>query len=370
MAQTRIINLQRNAGGEVVDMHETRIDHDKQTGWTTDNYPLFKDLREHQVNGKKVTLPLWEAATSLVQPDAANILRSDIRFLAFSRFAEMPRTFSGFTMFADSNKPEESWLRDATIGVLPPVKSGEDFPILSTTFEGSANIVNQQYGGLFEIPMDYVRFDQIGKIRQTASSMGRAARMTEEWKVYDYVTTTGNYTRNSTTDDNDIGANTETATFNGTGLEKGMNVISTSKDRKSGAPLGYKADTIVIGPRMEIPVKMLLLSGDLHRTHGNTTSEIRGTGTVNQYRGMIDNIIISPWFGASYQWALVDSSVESFVFQTVESFNVVQESPQLNSEAWFTADKIRWRVSGYFGLGFVDDRAWYYSDSTTPPTIA
>jgi len=149
-----------------------------------------------------------------------------------------------------------------------------------------------------------------------------------------------------------------------------MAIIGTSKDRKSGAYLGCKADTIIVGPRMEVPVKQLLLSADLNRARGDDAAEERGMGTMNQYRGMVNNIIISPWFGASYQWALCDSTKNSFVYQTVEPFNVYQEQANVTSEAWLTMDKVRYLVQGYFGVGFIDDRAWFYSDSTTAPTVS
>jgi hypothetical protein len=81
-------------------------------------------------------------------------------------------------------------------------------------------------------------------------------------------------------------------------------------------------------------------------------------------------MIVSPWFGNSYQWALVDSKRMSFVFQQVEPFNIFQEDQNITSEAWLTRDLTRYLAQGYFGLGFVDDRPWFYSDSTTAPTVS
>lgn len=367
MAITRTITLTRNAAGDVVDMKETSVDHSSMA--LAENYEILDGLRKVKVNDRQtVNIGLKEAF--LTYPDAANILRTDVRYLAFSKFKEMPRTFEAFTSFTNSNKPQEEYLRDAAIGVIPKAPSGTEAPTLVSNFEGGTIIVNNFHRGRVPILGDWIRFDQIGKIRQLAIELGRAGRQTEEDEVYKYISTAANYNRNSTTNDNNIGANTAATTFDGLGLELAMNTISTSKDRKSGSYLGYKADTIIIGPRMEVPVKQLLLSGDLNRTHGATAAEVRGTGTVNQYKGMIDKIVISPWFSASYAWALCDSTVESFMYQTVEPFDVMQQDTNITSEDWMKLDTIWFLVKGYFGLGFVDDRAWYLSTSSTAPTVA
>ena len=44
---------------------------------------------------------------------------------------------------------------------------------------------------------------------------------------------------------------------------------------------------------MEVPVKQLLMSTDLNRVGGNTTNEVRGMGTQNQYRGLLNTIVVS-----------------------------------------------------------------------------
>jgi phage major head subunit gpT-like protein len=306
-------------------------------------------------------------------PDAQNMLRDGIRYMAFSTYRGIEPTWNSFAHVMTSTREQEEYLRDSAIGTLPEVPSGTEVPELQGGFEGGALIKNKRYAGIVRLKVDDIRFDRIGKIGQVGPDLGRSGRMTEEEVVYNAITTTANYTRNVTTGDNDIGANTEALTFNGTGFEKAVNIISTARDRRSGAYLGFQPDTIIIGPRMEIPVKQLLLTGDLTRVGGNTTNEVRGTGSdINHYRGMIQRIVISPWFGTStaYGWALVDSSVMSFVFQQLEAFNVVQESRGVTSESWLTTDSIRYLVQGYFGTGFVDDRAWFYSSSTTAPTVS
>jgi hypothetical protein len=307
----------------------------------------------------------------LTNPDAANILRQDIRMVAFTALNQMPRSFAGFTDFINSDNPEEEYLRDAAIGVIAPAPSGTEAPRVATGFEGDSNIVNVLRRAIVEILGDWIRFDKIGKIRQVSQEMGLAGRITEEAVVYQYITTTGNYTRNSTTNDNDIGANTSTLTFSADGLRTALNTIGTAKDRKSGAYLGYSADTIVCGPQLLVPVLQLLRSGQLVRTHGATTAEAIGTGQFNPFFGMLSNVIVSPFFDTSFGWALCDSRRGAFKFQTVENFNVYQQSQNVNnSEAWLHLDILEYLIRGYFGVGFVDDRAWFFSNSTTDATVS
>lgn len=369
---TKYIHLERNTEGQVVDMKEVQIDTNAApVDLREDGYNPVQRLRETtDRNGRRINMSLREAF--MTNPDAANMLRSDIRFLAFERYAQMARTFDAFTWMQGSNKPEEEYLRDSTFGVLPKVPSGTVAPELVADFEGGVKIANHRYGGIASVTGDMIRFDQIGKIRQIASGLGHAGRKTEEHAVYSYLTTTGNYTRNSTTKDNDIGANQQNLTWGGVNLETAMSVISTAKDRKSSAYLGFKANTVICGPRLEIPVKQLLLSTDLNRQGGNTTNEQRGGGNQNQYRGLVNNIIVTPWVTLvnDYNWILCDSTVDGFTFQTVEPFNVYQEDANVTSEAWLTRDMVRYLVQGYFGLGFVDDRAWFLSTATAAAAIS
>lgn len=363
----KIIDLSYNSEGHITDIKEREIKSTFDPN-SFNGYQPFQTLREVEVNKKKVRLPLREAL--LTNPDAANILRSDIRLLAFSALNAMPRSFEGFTDFVSSDNEEESYLRDAAIGVIPRAPSGTEAPRMGSGFEGSANIVNNLYRYIVPILGDWIRFDKIGKVRQVSAEMGLSARMTEEWEVYSYITTTTNYSRNSTTNDNDVGANQGTTTFDADGLRTGLRTISTSKDRKSRAYLGYSADTLIIGPGLQIPALQLLRSTELQRTHGSTTAEVIGTGTNNPFIGVISRIVVSPWFGASYQWALTDSRRGTFKFQTVEPFNIFQQTQNVTSEAWLHLDMVEYLIKGYFGVGFVDDRAWFYSDSTTDATVA
>lgn len=366
MTYSKIITLEYGSRGDVQNMKEEVV----RPADVMPEYEPFKQLTEAALPGtdKVARLPLREAF--LLQPDAANILRNDIRYIAFSTYAGIPKVWDAVVNRVTSNRLQEEYLRDAGIGVLPQVASGDEAPELLSTFEGGTTIQNFRYAGIASILGDWIRFDQIGKIRQAATELGRAAAMTEEHAFWSYITTSGNFTRNSSTGDNDKGANQASTTFNALGLDTALVTIATAKDRKSGMYLGYSADTILCGPLMEYPVKQMLLSGDLTRTHGNTTAEVRGMGSYNPYQGLLSKIIVSPWFGASYGWALCDSRANGMVFQQVEPFNIYQESQNATSESWLTRDVTRFLVQGYFGLGFIDDRAWYLSTSTTAPTVS
>jgi hypothetical protein len=358
---------------------------DNQTTIYTDIDPVAGTMKEHTISHDPVANlqeSIWRSAASkgmttrlleafVATPDAASMLRDGIRYLAFTAFAEQPRSFGSFVSLFPSNRPQEEYLRDAGIGTLPSVVSGDDAPLLLSGFDGGVIVKNNRYAGLIEVTQDDIRFDRLGKLRQIAPELGRSARMTEEAAVYAVITNPNNFTRNSSTNDNDVGANTAATTFSGLGLELAYATVATAKDRRSGAYLGLMPDTIICGPRMAWPIRQALFADEFSRN--SNASEVRGTGTTPIYRGLIRNMIVSPWFATTtsgYQWAIVDSTRTSVAFQEVEPFNVLQEGMDASSEAFLTRNSTRFLVSGYFGVGMVDDRAWYYSSSTTAATIS
>ena len=364
-AYSKNIKLHYSPSGELTQTEETI----NRPGRVAEAYDPFELLRYREIDGRKMRVNMLES--SLTTPDAAEILRQDIRFLAFSAFAQMPTSFSGFTWEQSSTNPEESYLRDAGAGVIPQAPSGTPAPKAQLSFEGGANVKNFLHRLIYDFPMDLFRFDKIGMIRQTTSKMGRAASMTLENAVYSYLTTTANYGRADTTGDNDYGANQQTLTWNADNLRTALAIISSAKDRKSGDYLMYSGDTVICGPLMEVPVLMSLTTMALSRVHGATTAEVIGTGAVNVLgNGRINNVVISPWFSNSYAWALCDSNVDGFTLQTVEPFDVFSQPENPSSEDWFKTDSLGYLVKGYFGRGFVDDRAWFYSDSVTDATVS
>jgi phage major head subunit gpT-like protein len=365
-AQVKHIQIVDRQAGRLVETSFDPIDH------------LYESLAEGFAAryGNKRRFSMEEAWVA--SPDAANLLRDGIRFLAFNAYREMPAEWERFTLVQNSDKPQEEYLLDGSVGTFPRVKSGEAVPTVISGFDRGVTIKNYQYAGLAEIVGDDIRFDRLGKIRQIAPLLGRAARQTETEAVYEVITSTGNYTRSATAGDNDgnvgNGANTQTLTFNAANLQAAKIIVGTAKDRKSGAYLGFNPDTLIVPPGLEVAAKQLLLSDTVMRVGGNTTNETIGNGTTNPYFNMISNIIVSPWFGAKaagqYSWALCDSSVQGLVFQRVAPFNIMEENQGMTSESYITRDVIRYKAMGYFGTGMVDDRAWFYSNSTTAPTVS
>jgi hypothetical protein len=367
-ATHKVLHVERGINDQITGFREERVSQLPRALGALGN-PSFDMLTEARTEtGKARRRSLLEAWID--QPDAANLLRDGIRYLAFSRMRGLPKIWPMIAQPEQSDRPQEEYMRDATIGIIPRVPSGQTVPFIKSDFEGDTTIKNHLYRVGVYVNGDDILFDRLGKIRQIAQELGRAAAVTEDYEFFTTITTTANYTRNSTTNDNDVGANQATTTFNALGLDTALTTISTSKDRKSGQYLGYNADTFITTPKMEFPVKQFLMSPNLARQHGNTTAEVRGMGTENVYNGIFNRIIISPWFGSNYEWAVLDSSVFSYVWQTVQPWNIMQEGMVESSEAWLMNHAIRYVIMGYFGQGFVDDRAWFFSDSTTAPTVS
>lgn len=147
---------------------------------------------------------------------------------------------------------------------------------------------------------------------------------------------------------NDVGNNTAATTFGPLGLITAWSVLRTMKDRKSGRYLNIVPDTLIVAPRLEFAAKQLMMSPQLMPVAtGGTNSNVPfvyGAGTNNVFRGVVNRIIVSPWLGTSYQWVLMKSK-RAVVFQTVEPMNLlVDDVRNVQNEAWFIYDKIRYRV--------------------------
>jgi len=360
--QIKEITIQRGINDQISGFKDTVIEPKP----LLETYDPFAKLLERE--GSSFPMRLLE--TMVLKPDAANMLRDGIRFLAFSQIASMGQPWKQLVRMESSSKPEEMYLRDSALGVIPIKNSGEDVDFTNRSFEGSTKVTNYLYRLGVIVTGDDIKFDRIGVIRQIATDLGRSAVVTEDDAFFTDIQTTGNFTRNSTTNDNDIGANTAATTFNALGLDLAMATISTSKDRKTGHYLNYHADTILTTPRMEWPVKQMLMSPILMRAADTGAAEVRGMGTTNPYTGTLQRIIIHPKVGTSYQWNLVDSTAYSYVWQTVDPWQILQENQIEASEAWLVRNAIRYVIMGYFGHGIIDDRAWYCSSSTTAPTVS
>lgn len=338
-----------------------------------DQHPLREVARQRggDIPADLSSMSMGRLTEALVSnPDAANMLRDGIRYHAFMSFNQAPTTWQLFTRNAPTDKASEKYLRDGTFGTVPRSPSGSEAPRVQRRMEGMAEIENFLHRMIVEITGDDIKFDRLGIIEQIANGMGRSAQMTIEARAYEEVTDTSNYTRSATAGDNDVGANQQTLAFSAANYETAYSVIATMRDRTSGMPAMLMPDTIICAPKAQWGIRRLLMSGQHDRVGGNTTNETVGTGTDNVYSGTVRRIIVSPTFGSNYEWALFDSSVQSFVYQELEAFQVFQQTAVPNNQAWLTLDVLLYLVRLYFGVGFVDDRAWFYSDTTSAPEVS
>jgi hypothetical protein len=295
------------------------------------------------------------------------LLRPGTMFDAFSGYNEAPVTYPLWCKMVSSNKQKEEYLLDAGIGIPPVVAEGEDYPRAAIKLDSGVQIPNYKRGMIIPVTEEMRRFDQVGKIRDLANVEGRSARMGEEFAAYSVLTTTANYTRNSTTGDNDGGANQQTLTFSPTGLIEAFYVLTTMKDRTSGMYLGVQPDTLIVAPQLWWAAKQLINSPQVMRAHADDDSTVitvekYGTGTSNAFFNVVSRIIVSPWIGNGYEWALMESG-RAIYFQRVAPLEVFAPKEVYTNDTW------DYKLRNWFGVGMKDDRFAFYSDSTTAPTV-
>lgn len=314
------------------------------------------------------TTELMEASTGAMSTaNFPELLRQGVRFDSFLSYKGQTVTWPLFCPQMPSTKQKEQWLKDAGLGVPPIVHEGQDYPEAALDLDSDVTIQNYKYGYKLRVTEEMRRFDQVNKVRQIAQQVGRSFRMGEEHEVYKVLTTTSNYTRNSTTGDNDVGANYAATTFSATGLISAFTTLSTMKDRKSGDYLGVVPNTLIVSPLVWWAAKQLVESPQVMRAHSDADStvitvEAYGTGTNNAFFNIVDTIIVSPWFGASYGWALMERN-RALMFQRVAPFEIL--GPVLDSDD----DTWHYRARNWFGVGMLDDRFAYLSTSSTAPNV-
>jgi len=327
--------------------------------------PQAENLFESRFGSRRTTL--MEAATTDEFPV---LLRDGIRAIAYDRYMAQPTTWQRIADFAQSDKQSEDWVEENQIGEMPVVPEGTAFPAIKQDLDRTLNIRNYKRGFIFEITEELIRFNRTALVKRQSGQYGRSAANTREQSVYSVLTNTGNYTRNSTNGDNDIGANTAATTFSPTGLNTALATLRTMKDRKSGSYLGVMPNQLIIGPRLEMAAKQLLLSPSIMPVGDpGSAATLYGGGTTNPFRGVVNEIIVSPRLGTSYQWVLQEAK-QAVILQEVEGFQIFQESAgQIQYEGWFMYDVVRYKVRDWFGVGMLNDRFAYYSSSTSTPVI-
>lgn len=295
------------------------------------------------------------------------LLKPGTMFDAFSGYNETPVTYPLWCKMTTSNKQKEEYLIDAGLGIPPVVSEGEDYPRAAIKVDSGVQIANYKRGFIIPVSEEMRRFDQVGKIRDLFNVQGRAARMGEEFAAYSVLTTTTNYTRNSTTLDNDGGANQQTLTFSPTGLIEAFYVLTTMKDRTSGMYLGVQPDTLIVAPQLWWAAKQLIQSPQVMRAHADDDSSVitvekYGTGTNNAFFNVVSRIIVCPWIGTNYEWALMEAG-RAIYFQRVAPLEVFAPIANHNNDVW------DYKLRNWFGVGMKDDRYAFFSDSSTAPTV-
>lgn len=310
---------------------------------------------------------LREAA---VVSEFPQLLRDGLKAILFDSYNSLPTTYDQWVRTESSNKPAEDWLELARLGTLPIVAESDPYPEAEGAVDRTVRIVNNKYGMIFSITEEMIKFDRVNMIKQYPQDMGAAAKTTIEEQAYAVLSNAANYTRNSTTGDNDIGANTAATTFSATGLLTAYTTLGTMKDRRSGRYLNIMPDTLIVTPSLEWAAKQLLLSDSLVRASANNAAEVYGTGQANVVRGAVKTIIVTPWLGTSYQWVLMQKN-RPVVMQEVEPLQLlIDDVRTVQNEAYFVYDKIRYRVRVWFGVGMLNDRFCFFSSSTSAPAVA
>lgn len=330
-------------------------------------YPKLKNGR-HTINPELFeAMGIREANAGLSVSNFPDLLRQGVQFDAFTSYNETPVTWPSFARLVPSNDIQEEYMKDAAMGIAPVVTEGQPYPEVTVQTGDGVIVKNYKRGYLIPITEEIMKFDKLGKVRQIAELVGRSIRLTEELAVMDVLTTAANYIRTSA--DNDEGNNTGTTTFSAAGLITAFNTLTTMKDRRSGMKLGVRPDTLIISPKLRWAAYQLIRSPQSMRVGGNTTNEIYGGGTDNQFFDLVQNIIVSPYFGNTYEWCLLEAK-RSVVFQQVEPFQLLREGMDAANANYLTYDTIRYRARTWFGTGMVDDRFAYLSTATAAPAIA
>src|SRR3972149_5062336 len=313
-------------------------------------------------------IPLEEASTTGEFPV---ILRDGIRSIVFDSYAGQPTTWQEWAMQMPSDKPAEDWVEESQIGELPVVPEDTPYNEFKQDLDRTLQIKNYKRGGIIAVTEEMIRFNRLNILKRQADKLGRAAANTRDQACYSVLTPMGPYSRNSTAGVNDIGQNTAAAIFGPSTLATAFATIRTMKDRKSGVYLGIEPDTLVVHSNLEFFAKQLLLSPSLmNYVQKPAVDAPYGMGTMNAFKGLIKQIIVSPRVATAWGWVLLQAK-QAVVLQEVEGLQILQESVGVvQQEGYFKYDNIRYRVRDWYGVGMLNDRYAYLSSSATAPTVA
>lgn len=301
--------------------------------------------------------------------DFPALLRDGIKAIVYDSYSGVTTTWQDWVMATSSDKQSEDWVETNALGELPIVGEGTPYPEIKRDLDRTVNIRNYKRGDILTVTEELIKFNRIAQIKFDASEAGRRAANTREQAAYSVVNTAGNYVRTTAAGDNDIGNNTAAVTFSALGLNTALATLRTMKDRKSGVYFGVNPGTLLVTPRLEMAAKQLLLSPELRQSDGSTVIKTYGQGQTNPFRGLINQIIVSPRLGSTYEWVLMEAK-RAVILQEVEGLQILQESAgSVTSEAYFKYDMLRFRVRDWFGVGMLNDRYCFLSTSSTAPTV-
>jgi len=355
---------------KVLDAQSGRIEEvkpDAKPQRLTEDMLPFPRNKRGRITVDPESVELTEAELSTYNfPDA---LRQGLQVDLFTSYNETPVTYPQWVRMVDSDKQQEEYLFDSAIGLPPVVLEGAPYQEVGTDFDSGKIIKNYKRGMIIPVTEEMQRFDQVNKVRELPELLGRAMRRGEEQDCMNVLSTSGNYTRNSTTGDNDEGANQAAVTFSATGLITAFNTVRTAKDRRTALYLNAMPNTLVIGPKLWWAANQLLNGGTVIRQGGNTTNEVYGTSNINSFFNSVQTIIVSPEFSSSYAWALFEAR-RTVTFQRVDPITMLFTAKDASTESYLTRDVLKYRVRNWYGVDMRDDRFGFLSTSSTAPVVA
>lgn len=357
LGQTKLIEILDPVAGKI---KETTI----SGGPRNDAQDIMENIE--QVSGGRLhRRQRLEEIAYATTSEFPSYLKMGVRPILFDAYNMVPASSQVWAAVGSSDKPQEDYIEGSTLGLLPAVGEGDAYPEIDPQTDRSVTIVNQKYGAILNVTREMVLFDKVNIIRQQTEDVGRALAMTKEQNAYNVLTTSGNYVRNSTTGDNDVGANySANLAFSASGFVTAVSTLQTMKHRKSGRYLGINPTMMVCSPQVQFAVKQLLLSDSLWRTGGSTTPDVYGTGLDSSFRGVITEIVVSP-FMSGYSWAIMEPK-KAVQINQVWGPELFQTQAVPESTAFMIQDIYQYRADEMYGIGMLNDRFAFYSVGAAP----
>src|SRR5689334_1098744 len=364
LSQTKLIEILDPVAGQVKETNLTDHNPDGTRKSRNDVQDVMENIESASSRRIHRRMRLEEIAYATTS-ELPSYRKMGIRPILFDAYNMVPSSYETWAGVSQSDKQEENYIEGSTIGLLPPVGEGDAYPEVDIQTDRAVRIVNQKFGGILNVTREMVLFDKVNIIRQQTEDLGRALAMTKEQNAYNVLTTTANYVQNSTTGDNDVGANfSSSLAFSPSALVTALTTPQTMKHRKSARYLGIMPSLMVCSPQVQFAVKQLLLTDTLWRTGGSTTPDVYGTGIDSSFRGIITNIVVSP-FMQGYSWAIMEPK-KAVTVQQVWGPELFQTQAVPEATAFMIQDIYQYRADEMYGIGMLNDRFAFYSAGAAP----